>query len=145
MVVHQWNDLPFFCCWQKNSLCFSACFFPGAPQFPLLLCRVFLWFTLVDLGCSMVALLSASCAAGRSGTGRNLPQISPFCQETEVSRGQQDQGEGFVVLGWCHKSHLIHVSFSARTSSQLMSLATVSWTSAWVLVIGVSEFWNSLN
>lgn len=38
---------------------------------------------MVDLGCSMVALLSANGAAGRSGTGSGLPRSSPTSARKE--------------------------------------------------------------
>lgn len=47
----------------------------------------------------MVALLSANGAAGRSGTGSELPRSSPTSARKEKHLGQWDQGEGFVILG----------------------------------------------
>lgn len=39
MVVYQWNNLPFFCCWNKSPCMFSGGSCPGVPQWPLLQLR----------------------------------------------------------------------------------------------------------
>lgn len=94
--MQQWNNLPFFCFWNKK---FSGGSFPGAPQHPFLLMRGSLWFAMVDLGCTMVALPSASWAARKSGAGIRGPQrLSP--PAPDPTRWQDHNRAGRITELW---------------------------------------------